>query len=106
MNSFVTLSAEERSLFCRQAAERMTMPLPAAVIEKDFWVCWMLQVLNEIPDLQGNITFKGGTSLSKAWGLIERFSEDIDIAINRRYLANNHRMVQKMQHLILNANYD
>ncbi|MDA0686287.1 MAG: nucleotidyl transferase AbiEii/AbiGii toxin family protein [Bacteroidetes bacterium] len=84
MNSFVTLSAEERSLFCRQAAERMTMPLPAAVIEKDFWVCWMLQVLNEIPDLQGNITFKGGTSLSKAWGLIERFSEDIDIAINRK----------------------
>jgi len=84
MNSFVKLSAEERYLYCRQAAERMDVPLPAAVIEKDFWVCWTLNALNEIPELQGNITFKGGTSLSKAWGLIERFSEDIDIAINRK----------------------
>lgn len=71
-------------MYCRQAAERMEIPLPAAVIEKDFWVCWILNLLNEIPELKGNITFKGGTSLSKAWGLIERFSEDIDIAINRK----------------------
>jgi predicted nucleotidyltransferase component of viral defense system len=84
MNAFVKLSAEERNLYCRQAAARMDVPLPAAVIEKDFWVCWTLYLLNEIPKLQGNITFKGGTSLSKAWGLIERFSEDIDIAINRK----------------------
>jgi len=84
MNTFIQLSSEERNLYCRQAAERMGTPLPAAVIEKDFWVCWMLYVLNEIPELKGNITFKGGTSLSKAWGLIDRFSEDIDIAINRK----------------------
>ena len=71
-------------MYCRQAGERMEIPLPAAVIEKDFWVCWTLNLLNEIPELKGNITFKGGTSLSKAWGLIERFSEDIDIAINRK----------------------
>lgn len=62
----------------------MEIPLPAAVIEKDFWVCWILNLLNDLPELKGNITFKGGTSLSKAWGLIERFSEDIDIAINRK----------------------
>ena len=84
MNSFIQLSSNERNLYCRQAAERMEIPLPAAVIEKDFWVCWTLNLLNEIPELKGNITFKGGTSLSKAWGLIERFSEDIDIAINRK----------------------
>lgn len=84
MNSFIQLSAEERNLYCRQAAERMEIPLPAAVIEKDFWVCWILNLLNDLPELKGNITFKGGTSLSKAWGLIERFSEDIDIAINRK----------------------
>jgi len=42
----------------------METPLPAAVIEKDFWVCWILNLLNEIPELKGNITFKGGTSLS------------------------------------------
>ena len=84
MNTFVQLTSQERSLYCRQAAERMEVPLPAAVIEKDFWVCWLLNLLNEIPELKGNITFKGGTSLSKAWGLIERFSEDIDIAISRK----------------------
>ncbi len=84
MNTFIKLSSNERNLYCRQAAERMETPLPAAVIEKDFWVCWTLNLLNEIPELKGNITFKGGTSLSKAWGLIERFSEDIDIAINRK----------------------
>ena len=84
MNTFIELSSDERNLYCRQAAERMEIPLPAAVIEKDFWVCWTLKLLNEITELKGNITFKGGTSLSKAWGLIERFSEDIDIAINRK----------------------
>lgn len=84
MEAFIKLSAEERNLYCRQAPERMKIPLPSAVIEKDFWICWTLKILNEIPELKGNITFKGGTSLSKAWGLIERFSEDIDIAINRR----------------------
>lgn len=84
MNTFIHLSSVERNLYCRQATERMETPLPAAVIEKDFWVCWTLNLLNEIPELKGNITFKGGTSLSKAWGLIERFSEDIDIAINRK----------------------
>ena len=37
MNKFIQLSSDERSLYCRQAAERMATPLPAAVIEKDFW---------------------------------------------------------------------
>jgi hypothetical protein len=84
MNGFIQLSSQERNLYCRQASEKMEVSLPPAVIEKDFWVCWILQILNEIPELKGNITFKGGTSLSKAFGLIDRFSEDIDIAINRR----------------------
>lgn len=89
MNTFTKLSSAERNLYCRQAAERMTIPLPASVIEKDFWVCWTLNLLNEVPELKGNITFKGGTSLSKAWGLIERFSEDIDIAINRKVFGQH-----------------
>jgi predicted nucleotidyltransferase component of viral defense system len=84
MNTFIKLSSDERNLYCRQAAEKLDSPLPASVIEKDFWVCWILFLLNDIPELNGNITFKGGTSLSKAWGLIDRFSEDIDIAINRK----------------------
>ena len=84
MNKFLELTPEDRNLYCRQASERLDAPLPAAVIEKDFWVCWTLHILNEIPELNGSITFKGGTSLSKAWGLIDRFSEDIDIAISRK----------------------
>ena len=84
MNKFLELTPEDRNLYCRQASERLDISLPAAVIEKDFWVCWTLQILNEIQELNGSITFKGGTSLSKAWGLIERFSEDIDIAISRK----------------------
>jgi len=84
MDAFLKLSSGERSNYCREASQRMEKPLPPAVIEKDFWVCWMLRLLNQLPELNGNITFKGGTSLSKAWGIIERFSEDIDIAVNRR----------------------
>ena len=47
-------------------------------------MCWTLHLLNQVHELNGNITFKGGTSLSKAWGMIDRFSEDLDIAVNRR----------------------
>jgi hypothetical protein len=52
------------------------------VIEKDLWVCWTLARLNEIADLP-QLTFKGGTSLSKVHGLIDRFSEDIDLTFSR-----------------------
>jgi predicted nucleotidyltransferase component of viral defense system len=52
-------------------------------MEKDFWVCWTLKRLLENSDLAQHITFKGGTSLSKAYHLIERFSEDIDLTIGR-----------------------
>jgi hypothetical protein len=84
MDGFLSLTSGEKRIYCRQASERMDKPLPAAVIEKDFWVCWLLRLLNQLPELNGNITFKGGTSLSKAWGMIDRFSEDLDIAVNRR----------------------
>ncbi len=56
------------------------------VIEKDFWVCWILKrlfSLTGIPELR----FKGGTSLSKVYRLIERFSEDIDVSLNRSALG-------------------
>ena len=53
--------------------------MPPATIEKDFWVCWTLKKLFNLPEWGSHLTFKGGTSLSKGWALIERFSEDIDI---------------------------
>jgi hypothetical protein len=53
-------------------------------IEKDFWVCWTLDALfNELDSGGPRLLFKGGTSLSKGYGLIERFSEDIDITVFR-----------------------
>jgi len=55
-------------------------------IEKDWWVTQVLRVLFSLPYAE-HMSFKGGTSLSKAWNLIDRFSEDIDIAISREYLG-------------------
>src|SRR5580704_7521849 len=53
-------------------------------IEKDFWVCWTLDALfNGLQPGGPRLLFKGGTSLSKGFGLIERFSEDIDITVFR-----------------------
>ena len=60
--------------------------LPPSSIEKDWWVTQVLKALHSLPYSE-HIAFKGGTSLSKCWNLIERFSEDIDIAINREYLG-------------------
>lgn len=55
-------------------------------VEKDWWVTAVLRSLFALP-YSDNISFKGGTSLSKCWNLIERFSEDVDIAINREYFG-------------------
>ncbi len=57
---------------------------PIGNVEKDFWVCWTLNALyHERPAAGPRLLFKGGTSLSKAYGLIERFSEDIDVTVFR-----------------------
>jgi predicted nucleotidyltransferase component of viral defense system len=55
-------------------------------IEKDWWVVQSLRLIFEM-DCAESLVFKGGTSLSKAWGLIERFSEDIDLALDRKFLG-------------------
>ena len=85
MDGVVRMSAEERRLVCVQAEERLG--LQAASIEKDFWVCWTLRELARLPELGEHLTFKGGTSLSKAWKLIDRFSEDIDLVVDRETLG-------------------
>jgi hypothetical protein len=85
LDRFLTLTAADRRLALEQAESHLR--LPAASIEKDFWVCFTLRELFSLPDWKDNLTFKGGTSLSKAWGLIERFSEDIDLVIDRGFLG-------------------
>ena len=58
-----------------------------AVVEKDFWVCWVLKQIFADPDVGPQFTFKGGTSLAKVYELIERFSEDIDLILDWRVLG-------------------
>lgn len=58
-----------------------------AIVEKDYWVCRTLDALFNLPELSDHLVFKGGTSLSKAYGLIERFSEDVDVSFHRDYLG-------------------
>ena len=80
MDQVVRLPAAERRIAFQSAEEKVR--LTAASIEKDFWVCWTLRELFRLPDWGAHLTFKGGTSLSKCWQLIERFSEDIDIFLD------------------------
>lgn len=83
----VASDAERRDLFLGAAAR-----LGTAVqnVEKDFWVCWTLDVLFNGLEAGGpRLLFKGGTSLSKAFGLISRFSEDIDITVFRDDLGQS-----------------
>jgi predicted nucleotidyltransferase component of viral defense system len=59
---------------------------PAHLLEKDVWVVWTLGALYSSPFAQA-LTFKGGTSLSKVYGVIQRFSEDIDLTLDIRELV-------------------
>jgi hypothetical protein len=84
MHELLKLTPQDRRFLFQITAKSMAVdPL---VIEKDFWVVVVLQALfqNEAP---ASFVFKGGTSLSKAFSLIERFSEDIDITIDRKSLG-------------------
>jgi hypothetical protein len=81
--SFLALPPRERCLYIEQAAIRRNVS--AVVIEKDFWVCWMLGILFQ-SEFAGSLVFKGGTALSKVFGVIERFSEDIDLSLSPAFL--------------------
>jgi len=63
------------------------MNLDPLIVEKDFWVCWTLNRLFNLPDLRKQLVFRGGTSLSKVYGVIHRFSEDIDLTMNKVFLG-------------------
>lgn len=85
MNTFLGMPEVDRRDAFEVAAEQIGLP-PGAV-EKDFWVCWTLRTLFEDPDIGGLLAFRGGTSLSKVWGYIQRFSEDIDLVVAPRALG-------------------
>jgi hypothetical protein len=84
MDSIATSATDRWDLFSETASVRGLSPV---VIEKDFWVCWSLKQVTSLESIGPNLIFKGGTSLSKVFRLIQRFSEDIDLSIQRAYLG-------------------
>src|ERR1017187_4128559 len=85
MDAFAKLNAQERRIFFEGTATPRNMQGP--IIEKDFWACWTLKALFGLPTIGEHLIFKGGTSLSKVFKVIQRFSEDIDVSINRSFLG-------------------
>ena len=85
MRNIARLSDNDRRELFRNTADKMG--LNDAIVEKDFWVCFTLDYLFHRSPWKESITFKGGTSLSKAFHLISRFSEDIDLILDWRVLG-------------------
>ncbi|MDE2792696.1 MAG: nucleotidyl transferase AbiEii/AbiGii toxin family protein [Paracoccaceae bacterium] len=85
MDAFATFlgrSEQDRTVVFAVAAQRIGTV--TSYIGKDFWVCLVLDALfNRGPSGHPELLFKGGTSLSKAFGFIRRFSEDIDLVVDR-----------------------
>lgn len=81
--SFLHLEPREQSQIYRALGPQLARS--PSVLEKDVWVCWVLQTLFSMPDRMP-MAFKGGTSLSKVFNAIARFSEDVDITLDYRGL--------------------
>src|SRR6266850_287407 len=80
VNKIAQMSTKDRTGIFSETADRKNVS--EAIVEKDFWVCWVLKQLFSIEVLTNRLLFKGGTSLSKVFSAIHRFSEDIDLAVD------------------------
>jgi predicted nucleotidyltransferase component of viral defense system len=84
MDEFLKRAADERADLFERVSN--AIGLASGAVEKDFWVCWVLREVFRL-EVGPHLAFKGGTSLSKCFGIIERFSEDIDLVIERDFLG-------------------
>ena len=82
--NFYKLKKEEKNAIFEAIGNKTGVP--ASAIEKDWWAVLTLTLIQEL-DVAQHIVFKGGTSLSKAWGIIQRFSEDIDLSLDKKFLG-------------------
>lgn len=90
---FLNRNAEDQAVVIREvAARRGTSPV---MVEKDFWVSWVLAILFAHPEFSEQLIFKGGTSLSKVFGVIERFSEDIDLSVSPDFVGIKEQWVEE-----------
>ena len=85
MLEFARLPLADRIPYFQEVANRRG--LTRLIVEKDFWVCFSLRLLFSAPALEDTLVFKGGTSLLKVFGVIKRFSEDIDLSIDPDWLG-------------------
>jgi len=85
MDTVLQLTSKQRAELFESAA--LETGMGAVILEKDYWVCWTLKELFQLPVIGEHLIFKGGTSLSKVFKIIERFSEDIDVSIDRDFLG-------------------
>ena len=85
MLEFAKLPLPERNPYFEAVADRRN--LGKRIVEKDFWVCFTLHLLFSDPELANKFVFKGGTSLSKVFGIIDRFSEDVDLSVDPDWLG-------------------
>lgn len=85
MEQFANDAPELRDEAFQETAAQLGMS--KTIIEKDFWVCWSLKQLFALPSFGEQMIFKGGTSLSKAYDVIHRFSEDVDLSLDREQLG-------------------
>jgi len=86
-------NAEKEAIFQAIAGEKGMTPF---AVEKDWWVSRTLEIIFQM-DIAKHLVFKGGTSLSKAWKLIRRFSEDIDLAIDKEFFEGYEGDISKTQ---------
>jgi len=87
MQELLKATREERAKYFQEATARSENIKNIIIVEKDFWVCWTLDQIFSNPTLSPHVTFKGGTSLSKCYNIIDRFSEDIDLTLSKQYIG-------------------
>ena len=83
-NDFFSLPETQQRMVLEQAAIRHNLTKQA--VEKDLWITAIIQIIFTLP-CADSLVFKGGTSLSKGFNIIERFSEDIDLAISHSFFG-------------------
>ena len=104
MDKLARRPAEYRRDIFSEAAARLG--IRPTIIEKDFWVCVVLKVLFQKSRFGKSVVFKGGTSLSKAHGLIERFSEDIDLVLDWKVIGFGDGLRDPMQNFASKSKQD
>ena len=87
MSRLAECTRDERGVFIQEAAARLgTLPV---IVEKDYWVCWLLGKIFADPRWEPHLVFKGGTSLAKVFKAIQRFSENIDLSVSPKLLGHS-----------------